>query len=84
MLKCADNEAAAEFKAGGVAITPTQPRARQDGLLPRGYVEDIDEARTQLGEKCASRRPSDRAGAMGPFQHPMFRLPAASHASLLL
>jgi hypothetical protein len=49
MLKMASNEAAGEVKAGGVPISPAQPRAGRDRLVPVvGYVEDFDETRTKL------------------------------------
>ncbi|MDQ6733004.1 MAG: hypothetical protein M3Z35_02635 [Nitrospirota bacterium] len=44
----AANKAAAESKAGNVAYYTRPPQARQDALLPVGYVEDFDEARTKL------------------------------------
>jgi hypothetical protein len=49
MLKKISNKAAGDAHTASVHFSPALPQARQDALLPVGYVEDVCEPRMQLG-----------------------------------
>jgi hypothetical protein len=59
-------EAAGEANTAAVLVSPAHPKRTKMRSFPAGYVEDVDEPRTNLG-KCASRRARGWAGVLFAF-----------------